>query len=122
MSKRAVVFSIAILSMAGSASAQGVAEPAHPKTSLAALISDEDYPNSALAAGQSGTVAVRFDVGPNGRISACTVLRSSGASALDAATCRLLTARARFTPARDETGTPVPSVFTHAQTWHLPGQ
>ena len=41
-------------------------------------------------------------IGTDGRVTACSVTSSSGSSALDDATCRIMRSRARFTPARDD--------------------
>src|SRR5687767_11924526 len=76
------------------------------KGNLSALISDDDYPLSARTAGEAGTARVRLEVGPNGRVTNCAILQSSGSAALDSATCRIMRSRARFTPARDAAGTP----------------
>ncbi|MEA3033565.1 MAG: periplasmic protein TonB [Sphingomonadales bacterium] len=76
-----------------------------PKGNLKALIVPDDYPASlARQRPPPGPVSVLLTVGPNGRVVHCAMLRSSGAGALDAATCRLLVARARFTPAHDAKG------------------
>jgi len=81
-------------------------EPAKAKANLQGLLSTDDYPPSAQRNEESGTVRVQLTVGPNGRVTACSVTSSSGSSALDSATCRLLSSRARFTPARDSDGNP----------------
>jgi TonB family protein len=95
------------------------ARPADSRSSLAGLISSEDYPPAALRAEQQGTVRVRLDVGIDGRVSACTVLESSHVESLDAATCRILQTRAVFTPARDRRGRPVPDTFTQSIAWRI---
>ena len=41
-------------------------------------------------------------------------------SALDASTCRILRARARFTPARDPSGNPVADEYFGQLAWRLP--
>jgi periplasmic protein TonB len=81
--------------------------PARAKGDLRSLFSSDDYPESSLRAQEQGTVKVSFTVGPNGRVSGCSVIQSSGSSALDAATCRIITSRARFTPATDTSGAAV---------------
>jgi TonB family protein len=65
---------------------------------LAALFTAEDYPASALRNHEQGLVEVRLDVGPAGRVTNCTIATSSGSAALDSATCRILTMRARLSP------------------------
>jgi TonB family protein len=91
-----------------------------PKGAIERLVGREDYPASALRAGEDGDVRVTLDVGPNGRATQCTVNASSGSAALDAAACRLLISRARFTPARDANGVAVASVYRTSVQWTLP--
>lgn len=93
---------------------------AQPRANLSSLVSTEDYPVAALRAGEQGTVQVKLAVGTNGRVTNCMVTSTSGSSALDSATCRLLTSRARFTPARDSAGSPVAAEVIHRQSWRLP--
>jgi protein TonB len=95
-------------------------EPARAKANLGSLFSDEDYPASALRNNESGTTGFRLEVGPNGRVSGCQVTSSSGSSALDSATCRLLTSRARFTPARDSSGQPTSDTVSSRIVWRIP--
>src|SRR5918998_14963 len=65
-------------------------QPAKARANLASLFSDEDYPASAVRAGEAGATGFRLEVGPNGRVTNCSVTSSSGSSALDSTTCRLL--------------------------------
>jgi protein TonB len=94
--------------------------PARAKANLASLFSDEDYPASAVRSGESGATGFRLEVGANGRVSNCTVTSSSGSSALDSTTCRLLRSRARFTPATDSTGSATADSVTGRIVWRLP--
>ena len=82
-------------------------------------ITADDYPAAALRAEQQGTVRVRYDIGVDGRVAACTVMASSGSAALDSATCQLLTRRYRYRPAT-RGGVPVASSMTRRITWRLP--
>jgi protein TonB len=82
-------------------------------------IVDSDYPRSAFEARISGTVFLRFVVAPDGRVSDCTVTRSSGSAALDATTCRLIKQRFRYRPARNEWGRPVPDTIRGQHVWEL---
>jgi protein TonB len=95
-------------------------EPARARANLASYVSDEDYPNSAARAEEQGTTRFRLGVGPDGRVNECTVTASSGSSALDSATCRLMKQRARFTPARDSDGRPTSDSVASAIRWVLP--
>jgi protein TonB len=81
-----------------------VAEPARSRVNLPSLVADSDYPASALRDREQGTVGFRLTVSSEGRVSNCVVTSSSGSSALDAASCRIMRSRARFTPARNATG------------------
>ncbi|RYE04130.1 MAG: energy transducer TonB [Sphingomonadales bacterium] len=78
---------------------------------------DSDYPDWAQQAGISGTVYFRFNVGTDGRVSNCTVTRSSGSARLDDLTCRLITKRFRYAPSRDARGRPYVDTVTGEQTW-----
>lgn len=89
-----------------------------PKGNLASFISQHDYP--AAAGGASGMVDFELGVNPQGRITNCTITRSSGTAALDATTCRLLARRARLHPATDSTGQPVAGSVRGKIMWKPP--
>jgi protein TonB len=95
-------------------------EPARARANLASYVSDADYPPSAIRAEEQGTTGFRLEIGPNGRVTECTVTSSSGSSALDQATCRLMRSRAKFTPARDSSGNPTGDTTSARITWKLP--
>jgi protein TonB len=84
---------------------------------ISGRIHDSDYPASAVRARQSGTVGLRFVVGPSGRVDRCTVTRSSGSGALDETTCRLILSRFRYRPARDFTGRPIAETIRGEHEW-----
>ena len=86
---------------------------------LSGGISDSDYPRAAIEARRSGTVHLRFTIAPTGRVSACSVTRSSGSSALDSTTCRLIMARFRYRPARDGSGRPIAETIRGEHVWEL---
>jgi protein TonB len=83
---------------------------------------DSDYPSAAIDAGASGTVGVRYLVGVDGRVSECSVTRSSGNALLDAVTCRLIRERFRFRPSRDGDGRAVPAYMVESHSWLMPGE
>lgn len=95
-------------------------ETARAKANLASYVSNDDYPPSAIRAEEQGTTGFRLDVGPDGRVTNCTVTSSSGSSALDQATCRLMQRRARFTPAKDADGSPTTDSVSSRIKWVLP--
>lgn len=76
-----------------------------PITENERLFSPSDVPVRDLNSGiyHVGSAVI---VGPNGRAQACIIYVSSGNRKLDAHTCRLIRARARFSPASDPSGSP----------------
>jgi protein TonB len=95
---------------------------AQSRAELQAYISPADYPAAALQARIQGKVDVRLVVGAGGRVTPCIIKRSSGSAALDDSTCRILRSRARFTPARDASGYPVPGSYDGSVSWTLPAE
>ncbi|WP_010544415.1 energy transducer TonB [Sphingomonas elodea] len=102
----------------GDGSGGGGGEPLHW---IGGRITDADYPKAALEAGASGTVGLRFVVGVNGRVSSCTVTRSSGNRDLDETTCRLIQKRFRYVPSKDAAGRPYADTVTGEHRWALYG-
>ncbi|WP_409644226.1 TonB family protein [Sphingorhabdus sp.] len=82
-------------------------------------ITNADYPKSATAARQGGSVTAHFTVGANGVPSKCRVVKSSGNADIDATTCRLIEQRFRYEPARNKAGHPISDVAGWQQTWWL---
>jgi periplasmic protein TonB len=95
-------------------------EPARAHANLSSYVSDADYPDAALRSEEQGATRFRLIVGTDGRVTGCTVVGSSGSSALDSATCRLMKSRARFTPARDSSGNPTTDSVASTIRWVLP--
>ena len=95
--------------------------PLH-EAGLAGFITEDDYPAEALQRGLSGAPIVRLDVGPEGRVVACSVLQSAGDAILDNATCRALTQRARFQPAVDAAGAPTTAPVITQVYWSVRDQ
>ncbi len=80
----------------------------------------EDYPSLDLNSGHEGTTRFSLTIGVDGRVSSCTVTSSSGWPGLDNATCKLITRRAKFSPALDENGKPAAGGFASAVRWVVP--
>ena len=95
-------------------------EPARAKANLASYVSDADYPASAQRNEEQGTTRFRLTVGADGKVTDCTVTGSSGSSALDSTTCRIMKSRARFEPARDSSGNRTSDSVSSAIKWVLP--
>lgn len=96
------------------------ATPAQPDNDHGNWLPRLDYPASALRAGQQGVVAFELGITPDGGVSRCFITRSSGVSALDDETCRVMMAQARFHPARDAQGHPVEGGYRGRIDWKLP--
>ncbi|HET8612402.1 MAG TPA: TonB family protein, partial [Sphingomonas sp.] len=96
------------------------AADAQPKQSPSEWLTTDDYPPSALRAGEEGRTGFTLSIGADGRVTACSVTRSSGSEALDNAACRIITRRARFTPARDAEGRPTAGSYANSVSWRLP--
>ncbi len=79
-----------------------------------------DYPPSAVAARQEGTVVVAFLIAAQGDITKCHVAQTSGSDALDARTCEIIVQRFHFNPARNSSGQAVGEWRTQKITWKLP--
>jgi protein TonB len=86
---------------------------------IAGRLMDSDYPIAAKRAGIEGAVAVRFTIRPNGRVSGCEIVKSSGSADLDNTTCQLIERRFRYHPARDAQGRAIAEVATKLYTWGL---
>lgn len=96
--------------------------PERRRPDLNAYFSPEDYPAVARQARAQGSVEVALIVGPSGRITGCTVARSSRSPALDAATCNILRSRARYTPALNADGQPISGRDRARIDWRLPAR
>ena len=118
MLKASIIIAAALVIAPGYAHAKG-AKGVGPIGDLTGLITPEDYPQEALALDQQGTATVRLRVGTDGGVKDCRVIGSSGSSALDETTCRIMTERARFTPARDRRGRVAEGSFLQRITWRI---
>lgn len=65
-----------------------------------------------------GWVAVRLEITPQGRVSNCSLVESSGRSDMDSATCRIALRRMIFRPARDLQGRAIADVTFYRVHWH----
>lgn len=71
-------------------------------------VTPRDFPSEAP--GTNLNVYVRLDVDTSGKVSACTVVQSSGSPFHDERTCKLVKTRGRYEVARAADGTAIPSV------------
>jgi periplasmic protein TonB len=91
-----------------------------PKGSPANWATTDDYPQSAISQEKQGTTGFSVTVGPNGRVTSCSVTSSSGTPSLDSTTCSKVTSRARFDPALDSNGNPTTGSYSNRIRWVLP--
>ncbi len=93
---------------------------AAPRGNPGRWITDNDYRPSWISREFSGVAGFTLEIDRQGRISDCTITRSTGYSALDDATCRLLRSRAEFSPAKDSSGAIVPGTYSSSVNWQIP--
>lgn len=95
-------------------------DPVPPRPRNNGWVTDHDYRSSWVNRGWEGTAAFRLAVGKDGRVTGCTITQSTGYEALDEATCRLVSRRARFDPAKDDKGQLTGGQFSSAVRWQIP--
>jgi len=109
----------------GGAGGQGYGDSDEGGTDLvqiAGAIVSSDYPRDLRERGVGGRVGVLFTVGPNGRVTGCSVTRSSGVPELDSLTCRLIQQRFRYRPSTDARGRPISDEVEGEQDWVANGR
>jgi TonB family protein len=93
-----------------------IATPSKP-INPAGWITFADYPPAALRDGLEGTATALMRADVTGKVQECRVVASSGTRVLDETTCKLFLMRARYSPALDKDGRPVPSWMMLAFRW-----
>jgi protein TonB len=81
-------------------------------------IPDREYRRISASGIRNGSAALRLVVSPEGRAISCRVVRSSGDASVDALVCQLTQRYARYRPARDAAGEPVPWELTWQPYWY----
>lgn len=82
-----------------------------PLESPLGLFSGDDYPARAQAMGIESTVVAKLDIARDGTIAKCTVLSKHQISEFKDVVCNKLGKQARFNPARNSAGAPVPAPY-----------
>jgi protein TonB len=80
-------------------------------------IPDREYGRFAATGIASGSVTVAVRVNPDGSVSNCRVIRSSGNPNADALMCQLFVQYVRFSPARDPAGRAIAQYITWVPIW-----
>ena len=91
-----------------------------PKGNPGSWATTDDYPSRALREEKEGVTRFTVQVGPDGRVTNCSVTGSSGTPELDDAACRAISRRARFTPATNGEGQPVAGTYSNSVRWQIP--
>ncbi len=91
-----------------------------PRNDPSRWLTDRDYKSNWIRKEMFGSASFTLSVGTNGRVENCSITRSTGHAELDAATCQLVSKRARFTPAKNGLGEPVGGSFSSSIRWVLP--
>jgi protein TonB len=80
-------------------------------------IPDSEYRRFAATGIVSGSVALAVRVNPDGSLSNCRILRTSGNPGADALMCQLFIEYVRFSPALDPSGRPIAQDITWVPIW-----
>lgn len=93
---------------------------AKPRNDPARWLSNDDYRPSWARRELTGTARFRLEIAASGKVTGCSITGSTGHAELDQATCKLVTRRARFEPARGGNGEPVAGRYDGSVRWVLP--
>lgn len=93
---------------------------AKPRNDPARWVTTDDYRSNWINREMTGTARFRLEIAANGSVRNCSITGSTGHSALDQATCDLVSRRARFQPARGADGEPVAGTYDSAVRWVVP--
>lgn len=93
---------------------------AAPRGKPGSWVTNADYRPRWVREELTGTAGFRLSIDAAGKVTGCTITRSTGHAALDTATCELVTKRARFDAARDGNGKPVAGTYANTVTWAIP--
>jgi TonB family protein len=83
------------------------------------LVCDSDYPPGARRRGVEAEIVYHVLVTAQGQPKSCRISMPTSAEDLNKATCAVVMARARFTPARDSSGADRSSVYSGIMRWTL---
>lgn len=93
-----------------------------PRGDRSRWVTPNDYPASELRLEHEGLTRITLAISSDGRVESCAVTGSSGFPVLDSVACAKVTARARFTPASDNTGAKVKGRYATTIRWEIPDQ
>ena len=79
----------------------------------------DNYPRREQSRGIEGSVRMSVTVGPDGRVTACSVTGSSGSEGLDSAACEGMQRYAQYDAALDAAGNPTSATMTQTIQYQL---
>lgn len=91
----------------------------YPTRPPATRFSPADYPARMLTSRNQGNVHYRLMISEEGKPTACHIQESTRPKDFDDAVCAAVMKRARFHPALDATGKPVPSYWAQTVAFRL---
>jgi len=80
-------------------------------------IPDREYRRFAASGIATGSVAISIRVNPDGSVSNCRIVRSSGSTYADSLMCQLTQQYVRFSAARDPSGRAISQDVTWVPNW-----
>ena len=94
-----------------------LSQPPKPLGVISDWITSADFPKKALNQGSSGLVQFRLDIDETGKVSGCRILYRTNPDDFADLSCKLLTQRAKFSPALDSAGKAVRSFYVSKIRW-----
>lgn len=91
-----------------------------PRGNPGRWVTNDDYRPRWVRENLTGAARFTLAIDASGKVTDCTITRSTGHAVLDEATCQLLRKRARFDAARDGSGKPVAGSYSSTITWRIP--
>ncbi len=92
-------------------------QPAVPIGSPGDWVTTSDYPAISLQNDEEGTTEFLLEIARSGKVTSCLITKSSGSFSLDEVTCRVVSERAEFTPAKDAHGRSTVGSYSNRVRW-----
>jgi hypothetical protein len=96
-----------------------LSKQAEPLQSPYKWVVSSDYPTNMLSAGQPALVNFRLNIGPDGVPTECHIQATTRPKEFDDAVCKSVMRRARFSPALDAKGQPMPSYYQNVVRFQI---
>ena len=99
---------------------RGRTRVATPATNPGSWLDVGDYPTELVRKGMQGLVMFRLGVDAEGKPTGCAIQQSTRPAEFDKVVCRNLIRKARFDPALDAAGKPMPSFWRSSVRFEIP--